>query len=209
MKAALELITNYLSSARAPCVTSSFQIEGVVLLDMLRRIAPHIPVLFVDTAHLFPETQAFSAALVARWNLNLVTLRAREPIVGLWRYDSNACCATNKVAPLFEALEDYDVWFAGLRREQSASRATLAEVETFALPSGRVLEKVCPLATWSSGGVWEYVRKHDLPVPPLYEAGYTSIGCVPCTSLPTDPSNPRSGRWCGEKLECGIHVAAR
>ena len=208
MRDALELISKYLSSAKAPCVTSSFQIEGVVLLDMLRGLAPDIPVLLIDTAHLFPETHAFGNELAVRWRLNIVTLRAKEPIVGLWQRDTNACCARHKVAPLFEALEYHDVWFAALRREQSPSRAALAEAAPFPLPSGHTLEKVCPLATWSRDDIWEYARTRDLPVPPLYDAGYTSIGCVPCTSLPTDPSKPRSGRWFGEKLECGIHVAA-
>jgi len=93
-----------------------------------------------------------------------------------------------------------------LRREQSPSRANLQEVETFRLPTGRNLVKVSPLATWTLRDVWQYAREWDIPLMPLYERGYTSIGCEPCTRLPDDPANPRSGRWGGKKLECGIHV---
>jgi phosphoadenosine phosphosulfate reductase len=209
MKDAVELITKYLSYSKAPCVTSSFQIDGVVLLDLVRRIAPGIPVLLVDTAHLFPETHAFGHELAARWGLNVVTLRAKEPRIGLWQRDSNMCCTHNKVAPLFEALQGHDIWFAALRREQSPSRAALEEVARFVLPCGHVLKKISPLARWSGEAIWDYVRSHDLPIPPLHAAGYTSVGCVPCTSRPADLSDPRSGRWRGERRECGIHVAAR
>ena len=108
--------------------------------------------------------------------------------------------------PLFSALDAYDVWFTGLRRQQSASRANLAEVEPFRLPSGRAITKVSALATWTTKDVWTYAKGHAIPLLPLYELGYTSIGCEPCTSLPLDPSDPRSGRWQGQKLECGIHI---
>lgn len=208
MSDAQALVAEHLSTAKAPCVTSSFQAECVVLVHMLREIRPDIPVLFLDTFHHFAETTAYRDAIAERWGLNLVTLRADEPSPGLWRQDTTACCARHKVGPLFGALEGYDVWFTGLRREQSASRASLAEVEPFTLPSGKVLTKVSPLALWSTRAVWEYAKRHDIPLLPLYDRGYTSIGCEPCTSLPLDPSNERSGRWGGEKLECGIHIQA-
>jgi phosphoadenosine phosphosulfate reductase len=112
------------------------------------------------------------------------------------------------VGPLFAALEDYDVWFTGLRREQSPSRANLQPVEDFRLPSGKVLHKISPLAAWTNKDVWAYAKAHDIPLLPLYDRGYTSIGCEPCTSPPLDPENLRSGRWQGRKLECGIHIQA-
>lgn len=201
-----EMIEAQLRLATRPAVTSSFQAECVVLVHMLRAIQPEIPVLFLDTVHHFPETYAYRDALVARWGLQLVTLRAEEPRPGLWREDTAACCARHKVGPLFGALEAHDTWFTGLRREQSPSRAHLAEVEPFTLPSGRVLSKVSPLAGWSTRAVWEYAKQHDIPLLPLYAQGYTSIGCEPCTTLPLDPGNERSGRWGGQKLECGIHI---
>ena len=202
------VIGNALDSGEAPCVTSSFQAECVVLLHLLRTVKPDIPVLFLDTVHHFAETYAYRDELVERWALNLVTLVADEPKPGLWQESTQACCARHKVGPLFGALERYDTWFTGLRREQSPSRASLAEVESFTLPSGKTLSKISPLARWTTREVWEYAKAHDIPLLPLYDRGYTSIGCEPCTSLPLDPSNQRSGRWGGQKLECGIHIQA-
>jgi phosphoadenosine phosphosulfate reductase len=195
--------------AAAPCVTCSFQAEGVVLLHMLLTVRPDIPVLFIDTVHHFPETIAYRDELTRAWRLRLQILRAPEPQPGLWRTSTDACCARHKVDPLFPALESYDTWFSGLRREQSPSRAKLEEIEDFTLPSGKVIRKVSPLARWSTKDVWDYAEAHDIPLLPLYDRGYTSIGCEPCTSVPLDPSNPRSGRWQGEKLECGIHLQVR
>jgi phosphoadenosine phosphosulfate reductase len=201
-----EIVADALAGAAAPCVTSSFQADCVVLLHMLREIAPAIPVLFLDTVHHFAETYEYRDAMVDRWRLNIVNLRAVEPSPGLWQTDTHACCARHKVGPLFAALERHDVWFTALRRDQSPSRAALAEVEPFALPTGKILRKVSPLAAWSTTDVEQYARAHAIPLLPLYETGYTSIGCEPCTSRPVDPANPRSGRWQGQKLECGIHV---
>ena len=208
MSDALKLVADELAGAKAPCVTSSFQAECVVLVHMLREVAPDIPVLFLDTVHHFPQTIAYRDELASRWGLNLVTLRAAEPAPGLWQQDTKACCGKHKVEPLFGALANYDVWFTGLRRAQSASRAALEEVEPFKLPGGQVLRKVSPLASWSTKEVWAYAKAHDIPLLPLYDLGYTSVGCEPCTTLPVDPGNDRSGRWQGQKLECGIHIQA-
>jgi phosphoadenosine phosphosulfate reductase len=195
-----------LDLSQAPCLTCSFQAEDVVVLHLLRQMRPDIPVLFLDTVHHFDQTYAYRDQLVRAWRLRLVNLRAPEPSPGLWQTSTEACCAKHKIEPLFSALEAYDTWFTGLRREQSASRANLAEVEPFTLPSGKIIRKVSPLARWSTKQVWDYAKAHEIPLLPLYELGYTSIGCEPCTSLPLDPSNPRSGRWQGQKLECGIHI---
>lgn len=203
------LIAAELAAAAAPCVTSSFQAECVVLVHLLRAVRPDIPVLFLDTVHHFAETYAYRDELTRRWGLNLVTLIADEPSPGLWQHSTNDCCARHKVGPLFSALRRYDSWFTGLRREQSPSRAALAEVEPFTLPDGTTLRKISPLAGWTTREVWAYAKEHEIPLLPLYERGYTSIGCEPCTSLPLDPGNERSGRWGGRKLECGIHIQAR
>lgn len=203
-----DLIARELGDARVPCVTSSFQAECVVLVHMLREIAPDIPVLFLETFHHFPQTLAYRDEIASRWNLNLVTLRAAEPSVGLWKQDTKACCGRHKVEPLFAALAQHDVWFTGLRRGQSASRAQLQEIEPFKVSNERTIRKVSPLATWSTKDVWAYAKAHAIPLLPLYDLGYTSVGCEPCTTLPLDPSNERSGRWQGEKLECGIHIEA-
>ena len=148
--------------------------------------------------------------MAKRYNLNLKILKPAEPKVGLWQTEgTEACCARHKVGPLFSALEHYDVWFTALRRDQSASRANLKEVEPFKLPSGNHINKVAPLAAWTMRDVWHYAKANDIPLLSLYELGYTSIGCEPCTSLPADPNDPRSGRWQGQKLECGIHIEAK
>lgn len=203
---ALALIAGELDRAVAPCVTSSFQAECVVLVHLLRRHRPDIPVLFLDTVHHFAETSRYREAMAAAWNLNLVVLRAEDPAPGLWRESTQACCGRHKVEPLFAGLRQHDTWFTGLRRDQSPSRANLEEVEPFAPGDGLVLRKVSPLAHWTTADVWRYAKAHDIPLLPLYDRGYTSIGCEPCTSLPLDPANERSGRWGGQKLECGIHI---
>jgi phosphoadenosine phosphosulfate reductase len=206
MSAAEQAIEAALSGAERPCITCSFQAEDVVVLHMLRERRPEVPVLFLDTFHHFAETLKYRDELAGRWNLNLVNLRAGEPQVGLWQTSTDDCCARHKVGPLFAALDGFDVWFTGLRREQSPSRAKLVEEEEFRLPSGRVLRKISPLAMWTTRDVWAYAKTHGIPLLPLYDLGYSSIGCEPCTTLPDDPMNPRSGRWGGQKLECGIHI---
>jgi phosphoadenosine phosphosulfate reductase len=209
MSDAAAVIASALAGAAAPCLTSSFQAECVVLNHLLRAQRPQLPVLFLETFHHFPETLAYRDRLSAEWNLHLVNLQAAEARPGLWQTESTqACCAHHKVGPLFSALEHYDVWFTALRRDQSPSRANLQESEPFRLPSGKVITRVAPLAGWTTRDVWRYAKDHGIALLPLYEQGYTSIGCAPCTTLPLDPSNPRSGRWQGEKLECGIHIQA-
>jgi phosphoadenosine phosphosulfate reductase len=205
-----QVIADALARARNPCITSSFQAECVVMTDMIRELRPEIPVLFLDTFHHFPQTLEYRDQMTDRYGLRLVNLRAKESKVGLWEAESTqACCARHKVEPLFSALEDYDTWFTALRRDQSASRANLQQSEPFRLPSGKMIERVAPIAAWTARDVWKYAKDHDIPLMPLYEMGYTSIGCEPCTSLPLDPENPRSGRWQGQKLECGIHIQAK
>ena len=210
MSDARDVIAGALADAESPCLTSSFQAECVVLTHLLRQQRPDLPILFLDTFHHFAETLQYRDEMTRAWNLNLITLRAAQPRPGLWEAEStDACCRRHKVEPLFTALEHYDVWFTALRRDQSPSRAHLQEVEPFRLPSGKVIQRVSPLAAWTAKDVWAYARQHDVPLLPLYDLGYTSIGCEPCTSLPLDPSNPRSGRWQGQKLECGIHIQAK
>jgi phosphoadenosine phosphosulfate reductase len=202
----LRIVDASLATPGRPCVTCSFQSGGVVLLHMIRRRLPSIPVLFLDTRHHFAGTLAYRDRIAAAWDLNLVTLSADEPSVGLWRQSTDACCERHKTGPLFAALEDYTVWFSGLRRDQSPSRANLEDVAPFRLPSGTTLTKVSPLARWTTKDVWYYAKAHTIPLLPLYEEGYTSIGCEPCTTVPIDPANLRSGRWQGQKVECGLHV---
>ena len=206
----MSVMTETLAAAQRPCLTSSFQAECVVLNHMLRELKPDIPVIFLETYHHFPQTLAYRDALAAKWGLNLINVKAPEPRLGLWQTaGTQACCAHHKVGPLFAALENYDLWYTALRRDQSPSRANLQEVEPFKLPSGKIIQRVAPLASWTTRDVWRYAKEHGIELMPLYELGYTSIGCEPCTTPPLDPENPRSGRWQGEKLECGIHIQAK
>ncbi len=207
---AVDVIAEQLQDAKHPAITSSFQSECVVLTDLVRHVRPDIPVLFLDTFHHFPQTLAYRDEMTKKYSLNLVNLRAEEPVIGLWQTEStDACCKRHKVGPLFSALEQHDVWFTALRRDQSPSRANLKEIEPFRLPSGNSIKKVAPLAGWTARDVWRYAKDHQIPLLSLYELGYTSIGCEPCTTLPPDPNDPRSGRWQGQKLECGIHIEAK
>jgi phosphoadenosine phosphosulfate reductase len=212
-----ELIASVLNGGHGPaCVTCSFQLEDMVVLDMARAVQPRIAVVFLDTGYHFPEVYAYRDAMVREWNLNLLnvmpslSVAEQESRYGLlYQTDPDRCCRLRKVEPLFTALEAFDVWLTGLRREQSPSRANLQVEERHTLPSGKSIRKINPLAEWTWTEVNAYALARDIPLLPLYERGYTSIGCAPCTSLPADPSNPRSGRWGGRKLECGIHTFDR
>jgi phosphoadenosine phosphosulfate reductase len=212
---ARELIRAELANGANACVTSSFQTECIALVHMITREQPGIPVLFLETGYHFPETYAYRDDMAARWSLNLVNLAASESVeqqearLGeLYRSAPDQCCKLRKVQPLFGGLSQFDTWFTGLRRDQSPTRANLEPVEPFRLPEGKVLRKISPLALWSTKDVWDYLKQESIPVLPLYDKGYTSVGCWPCTALPADPDNPRSGRWGGNKLECGIHIQA-
>ncbi|HEY6390818.1 MAG TPA: phosphoadenylyl-sulfate reductase [Bryobacteraceae bacterium] len=197
------------------CVTCSFQTECMVLVDLVIAHQPNIPVLFLETGYHFPETYAYRDQMTERLQLNLVNLASKQTVAEqesqfgiLYQNAPDRCCGMRKVEPLFRGLDDYGVWFTALRREQSPTRANLQTVDHFQLPTGKQLLKVSPLAAWTNADVWAYLKRRDIPVLPLYHQGYTSIGCAPCTSLPADPENLRSGRWAGKKLECGIHISS-
>jgi phosphoadenosine phosphosulfate reductase len=215
--AAETLIARVLAERNGPaCVTCSFQTECMALVHMVTRQRPDIPVLFLDTGYHFAETYEYRDRMSSLLNLNLINLRPRITVAEqegqfgiLYQSAPDRCCGIRKVEPLFTGLDRYDVWFTGLRRDQSPTRANLREADDFRLPSGKTLYKVSPLVDWTGRDTWSYLKEHNIPVLPLYEHGYTSIGCEPCTSLPVDPDNPRSGRWAGRKLECGIHISGQ
>ena len=197
------------------CVTNSFQAEDMVVLHLVRRWLPEVPVLFLETGYHFRETYEYRDRMTREWNLKLIniepeiTVAQQESQFGILNQTApDQCCKLRKVGPLFAALEGYGRWFTGMRREQAKSRAQLKPVDTFALPTGKQLVKLNPLAEWTTKDVWYYAQQHDIPLLSLYDRGYTSIGCEPCTSLPFDPTDPRSGRWGGHKQECGIHIQA-
>jgi phosphoadenosine phosphosulfate reductase len=201
-------------AAGAPiCLTSSFQTEDMVALHMLRKHLPDVPVIFLETGYHFKELLAYRDRMAAEWNLNLInampktTLPEHEAQHGLlYIVQPTECCAIRKVEPLMRSLQPFDWWFTGLRREQSPTRANLKKVEDHRLPTGKMMKKVSILADWSMAQVDDYAAAHGIPRLELYDRGYTSIGCEPCTAIPAAGEDPRSGRWGGKKLECGIHT---
>ncbi len=196
-------------------VTNSFQAEDMIVLDIVRQTLPHVPVVFLDTGYHFAEVYTYRDEMAKAWGMNLISLQPEITVAEqesqfgiLNQTDPSKCCGIRKVKPLFGALEGYKLWFTGLRREQAKSRAALKPVEDFTLPSKNTIRKISPLTEWTSKDVWTYAGEHNIPLLKLYDLGYSSIGCEPCTSLPLDPNDPRSGRWGGQKQECGIHLQA-
>ncbi|MBV9653453.1 MAG: phosphoadenylyl-sulfate reductase [Acetobacteraceae bacterium] len=191
-------------------VVSSFGIESAPLLHMVAQVDRTVPVIFLDTGKLFPETLRYRDTLVERLGLtrvravppNEATLAAVDSDGTLWRSDPSLCCWARKVEPLDEALAGFEAWITGRKRFQGGKRSDLALVESG--DDGRT--KVNPLAFWNEADLAAYFAAHDLPRHPLEARGYRSIGCAVCTR-PTKPGeNPRAGRWSGtDKTECGIH----
>ena len=197
------------------CLTCSFQAEDVLLAKLAIEFDAKIPVLFLDTGYHFAETYAYRDRMASEWQLNLINLLPEHTVAEqeaehglLYQFAPDQCCKLRKVEPLFKAVAEYRVWITGLRREQAKSRAALEESALFTLPGGKQVLKLAPLAAWTTRDVWYACESLSIPLLPLYERGYSSIGCEPCTSLPLDPNDARSGRWAGRKVECGIHIEA-
>jgi phosphoadenosine phosphosulfate reductase len=195
------------------CLTCSFQAEDVLLTRLALELDRNIPILFLDTGYHFADTYEYRDRIASEWKLNLINLLPEKSVVEqeeehglLYRHAPDQCCKLRKVEPLFKAVGEYRVWLTGLRREQARSRAALEESALFTLPGGKQVLKLAPLAQWSTRDVWHACEQLKIPLLPLYERGFSSIGCEPCTTLPLDPNDPRSGRWAGQKLECGIHI---
>ena len=198
-------------------ITTSFGMEGCALIDMVARHERPVPVVYLDTMFLFPETYALRDRLIERYpRLRFenrgATLtpheQAREHGPELWRRNPDLCCQIRKVEPMRRALEGVDVWVTGLMRSQSASRAGL-RVASWDWQYQVI--KISPLAGWDRAKVWDYIREHDVPYNELHERGYPTIGCTHCT-IPVRGAAigeySRAGRWSGStKLECGLHAA--
>lgn len=187
-----------------------------MLLDLVRRRVPDIPVVFVDTGYHFPKTLGFLERISADWDLDLVVaapdtgVAEHEALLGtLHRTDSDRCCALRKTTPAHIALDGHDVWFAAMRRSQSAVRSGVDWSEETTLVTGASITKVHPLLDWSWADVESYAERHGIPRHPLYGAGYTSIGCEPCTDPTFGAGDDRSGRWStiDWKTECGLHTS--
>jgi phosphoadenosine phosphosulfate reductase len=188
-------------------LVSSFGAESVALLHLTSMVDRDVPVLFIDTEMLFPETLVYQQEVAERLGLrNLHIIRAQDiaahdPQGMLHRQDADACCALRKTRPLAAALALHGGWITGRKRFQAKSRA---ELEFFELEGNLV--KVNPLARWQPADVADYITENRLPRHPLVAKGYPSIGCAPCTSPVAPGEDPRAGRWREtDKEECGIH----
>jgi phosphoadenosine phosphosulfate reductase len=192
-------------------LTCSFQHDGVVLAHMLRDIAPEVPVVFINTGFHFAETLAYRDEIQRRFGITLVELQpimprdefAKEHGLDLYARNPDLCCHINKVEPLKRYLPGVRAWVNGRRRDQAATRQGLRTVE--ALQGD--LYKVNPMSAWTSRDTYYYMDRHGIPMHPLFEQGYASIGCAPCTRPVLPGENERDGRWAGTgKVECGLHT---
>lgn len=191
---------------------TGFGPSGIVLMHMASQLQPRLTVFYLDTALLFPETYALREQIEERLGIELVRVpasltlgeQAAERGPALWQHAPDSCCHLRKVIPLRRYLADKAAWVTGLRRDQSATRASTQLVEW---SENNGVLKLNPLAFWSEAQVWAYIDEYKLPVNALHEEGYRSIGCLPCTRAVRSGEHARAGRWAGRaKLECGIHI---
>ncbi len=183
-----------------------------LLAHLAASVAPGAHVLFLDTGYHFAETLGTRDAVATTYDvtvrtvLPLLTVAQQDLSHGaeLWRRDPALCCQRRKVDPLARALEPYDAWASGIRREESASRRGAGVVEWDAK---RRMVKVNPIAMWTHDQVTTYIHEHGVLVNPLAYDGYSSIGCQPCTTRAAPGQDARSGRWAGQgRTECGLHA---
>ncbi len=211
-----DLIRRSLAWADDPVVTVSGQLGGLVLLHLIRRHRPDVEAVFVDTGYHPPESIEFIEHLAEEWNLRLLVARPDGDVARheaahgrLYLSDPARCCQLRKVAPADAALDGHDVWFTAVRQDQSDTRREEAVMSTHRRIDGRVLWKVNPLVDWTWEEVEAYAAAHDIPRHPLYQRGYTSIGCDPCTIPTFGVGDDRSGRWSEtSRVECGLHIAS-
>ncbi|MEV4416340.1 phosphoadenylyl-sulfate reductase [Catellatospora sp. NPDC049609] len=193
------------------CVTSSM--ADAVLAHVASRVVPGVEVVFLDTGLHFPETLRVRDQVTRTIPVTVRTVRPELSVAEqderfgsrLYSRDPDSCCYLRKVKPLEEALAGYDAWAAGLRRDESPTRANTPVVH-FEQSRGKV--KVNPLATWTQADVDAYIARYDIPVNQLLNQGYGSVGCWPCTRRTQPGEDARAGRWAMfEKTECGLHAA--
>ena len=198
-------------------ISTSFQKEGMVVIDIATRINPRVRVFTIDTGRLPEETHQMMETVRQRYGIpvEIVFPEASEVESMIATHGPNLfyrevtlrklCCHIRKVRPLDRKLATLSAWVVGLRRSQTESRADIAKVE-----SRDAIVKISPLADWTSHDVDDYILRHDVPVHPLYAKGFPSIGCGPCTRATFDCEDQRAGRWWWEQdteKECGIHIA--
>lgn len=192
----------------------SFGAEDVVLVDMLHKINPAVPLFYLDTNFLFPETYETRDRIIAHYGLRPAQVVQVTPLLTperqaaahgdrLWERSPDQCCQIRKVEPLTRILSRYDAWITGIRREQSPTRAHAGMIEW---DQKFALVKVNPLARWTWSDVWTYIKIYEVPYNVLHDRNYPSIGCTYCTAPVADGDDPRAGRWKNfGKTECGLH----
>lgn len=203
---------------------TSFQETGCTLIDMAARNHLALRIVTVDTLRLHPETYALMAEIETRYGVSIehfgpdpdklerMIKQHGEYLFFDSKEKQEHCCYLRKVEPNNRALETVDVWITGLRRDQSEFRAGTPKA-SWVNRDGRTLLKLCPLADWTEEQVLAYNREHKTPRNPLYDQGYTSIGCIICSTPIRPGEDKRAGRWRwfnqsheGDKKECGIHI---
>lgn len=197
-----KLITWTLSKYSKVVMTSGFNINGIVLIDLAVKAGYRGSVIFIDTGYHFRETLHTRDTVAARYpELEFISLHANQPDNQLYLEDSNLCCSLRKVIPLHNYLERIlpGAVLNARSRDQAASRANLGQIDV-----GSERDSVNPLAYWNREALEAYAQTHDLPINPLYYDGFLSIGCAPCTRAAHNREDARAGRWNGQKLECGL-----
>jgi phosphoadenosine phosphosulfate reductase len=193
------------------CLTCSWQKQSSVLVHMVSDLGIDMDVVELDTHLFFRESYETRDRLVERYGLNLIrpeiptiASQHRDEGPNLWERDPDRCCHIRKVEPLLKALEPYEAWISGIRRDQSPSRSGTPKLEW---SESYAVWKLHPLADWDERRVWAYIERNEIPYNPLHDVGYRSIGCIPCTRPVAPNEEERAGRWAGsDKLECGIHL---
>ena len=185
-------------------ITLASSFEDIVLIDIAVSVKPDIEVLFLDTQYHFAETLWFVEEVRKRYDLNLKVMSPLVEPDNRWQLDVPGCCGVRKVEPLNRGLHGKLAWLTGLKRVDAPTRAAAPIVSWDA---GREMVKINPLATWTDLDIASYTLERELPINPLVERGYPSIGCWPCTKPVAPGEDPRSGRWAGlDKTECGLHT---
>lgn len=204
-------LNRYKEDGKKLFTTSSFQTHSLVMLHIISKIDNSIPVYFINTGYLFPETMSFRDEVAEKFGLEVIDIKSGTP--RLMQRDSNGrfmfttdpdyCCYLNKTQPMETILASYDIWINGVRADQSAVRKAMKTEQ----PAPFDTTRFHPMLDWNNKDIFKYIREHDLPRHPLDSNGYMSIGCEPCTRKIDPEMQEREARWYGlNKVECGLHT---
>lgn len=214
----IEILQATEASYARPCFSCSFSAESIVLLDIIAKTCSKVEVFTLDTGRLHESTYNLITKIQEKYPIKIKTFYPETQLLEqhINRVGQNAfyasvenrksCCFVRKVEPLGRALHGKDAWITGLRRQQSEARNSLVPSEWV---EDYQLQKINPIFDWSYNDLWEYINHYKLPYNTLYDQGYVSIGCSPCTRPVTKGESERAGRWWWEQCdikECGLHL---